>query len=202
METLQWDESLSVGVELIDQQHQMLIKRLDDFATATKARHGTTQVVKTLTFLIEYTEFHFDAEEKHMTQCGYPGLEDHHAKHKDLKTTLAGLEQDFREDGATQTLAEAIYKLMVNWLVKHIREVDVQFGSYLKDNGITLSEVTDLLGMAFSVMEDEATGPVDIRLLRSIGIVFGPKGEPQVVEHTGRLVLGRVDCPRRRGVVN
>ena len=139
METLQWEKSLSIGVELIDQQHQMLIQRLDDFATVTTARQGTTQVVKTLTFLIEYTEFHFDAEEKHMTQCGYPGLEEHRAMHQDLKTTLAGLTQDFHEEGATQTLAEAIHKLMVNWLVKHIREVDVQFGTYLKDNGITLS---------------------------------------------------------------
>ncbi len=60
-------------------------------------------------------------------------------KHEDLRTTLAGLEQDFREDGATQTLAEAIHTLMVNWLVKHIREVDVQFGTYLKDKGITIS---------------------------------------------------------------
>ncbi len=139
MERLQWDESLSIGVELIDQQHQMLIKRLDEFAAAVEASHGATQVVKTLTFLIEYTEFHFDAEEKYMAETGYPGREDQHNKHEDLKATLAGLEQDFREDGATQTLAEAIHKLMVNWLVKHICEVDVQFGTYLKDNGITIS---------------------------------------------------------------
>lgn len=136
MEKLQWDESLSVGVESIDQQHRMLIKRLDDFATAAEADQGTTQVVKTLTFLIDYTELHFAAEEKQMVESGYPGREDHHAKHEDLKATLEGLKQDFHEDGATHTLAEAIHKLMVNWLVKHIREVDTQFGTFLKDKTI------------------------------------------------------------------
>jgi hemerythrin len=138
MEKLQWDESLSVGVELIDQQHRMLIQRLDDFATAAEASQGTAQVVNTLAFLIEYTEFHFDAEEKHMAETGYPGREDHQDMHKDLKTTLARLEQDFHEEGATQMLAEAIHTLMVNWLVKHIREVDVQFGTYLNDKETTI----------------------------------------------------------------
>ncbi|HYW79672.1 MAG TPA: bacteriohemerythrin [Thermoguttaceae bacterium] len=139
MEKLQWDNSLSVGIELIDGQHQMLIQRLDEFAAAVQANLGVTQIVKTLTFLIEYTEFHFDAEEKHMADSGYPGLESHHQMHEDLKTTLAGLEQDFREDGATEVLAESIHTLMVNWLVKHIREVDTQFSAYLKDKGITIS---------------------------------------------------------------
>ncbi len=41
-----------------------------------------------------------------------------------------------------------------------------------------------LLGMAFTVMEDEATDPVNIRLLRSISVMFGSKGEPQAVEQS------------------
>ena len=139
MEKLQWNENLSVGVELIDQQHRTLIERLDDFAAAVDDNRGATQIVKTLTFLIEYTEFHFDAEEKHMAESEFPGREEHHGMHEELKATLAGLEQDFREDGATAVLAGAIHKLMVNWLVKHIREVDTQFGSYLKDKGIAIS---------------------------------------------------------------
>jgi len=136
---LQWDDSLSVGVEVIDEQHRTLIERLGDFAAAVDENRGATQIVKTLTFLIEYTEFHFDAEEKQMDRTGFPGLDEHRGLHEELKNTLAGLEQDFREDGATAVLAEAIHKLMVNWLVKHIREVDTRFGGYLKEKGIAIS---------------------------------------------------------------
>ncbi len=68
----------------------------------------------------------------------YPGLEDHKTKHQELKDTLADLEQDFGEEGATPALAEAINTFLGNWLVKHIKSVDVEFGAFLKEKGIAL----------------------------------------------------------------
>jgi len=47
--------------------------------------------------------------------------------------------------------------------------------------------------MTLPMMEDEAAHPVDIRLLGSIGVVFGPQSEPQAVEEAGRLGWWPVD---------
>ena len=139
MDKIQWSDSLSVGVELIDKQHKMLIQRLNDMTSAIEESKGPNEIARTLDFLIEYTDFHFSTEEKHMKTNEYPSLEEHMTKHAEFKTTLANLERDFKEDGATPMLADAIDTFLVNWLVKHISEVDVTFGAFLKDNGVTLS---------------------------------------------------------------
>ncbi len=138
MEPLQWDESLSVGVELIDKQHQAWIRRFNDTSSAVASQQGPREIAQTLVFLMEYTDFHFATEEKHMAANDYPALADHRAKHEELKGTLANLVEDFREEGATHVLADFIETFLRNWLTGHIREVDQQFGAFLRDKGISL----------------------------------------------------------------
>ena len=137
---MQWDESLSVGVELIDSQHKEWIKRLNDVSAAIQFGHGASRIAPILDFLVEYTQFHFGTEERCMTDHQYPELEVHKGKHQELLGTLKNLEQDFEEDGATQALATAINTFLTNWLVKHIQEVDQRFGAFLKGRGITVNE--------------------------------------------------------------
>jgi hemerythrin-like metal-binding protein len=140
MQEVQWTDDLSVGVELIDEQHKMLINRLNSLTRALESQQGPTEIAATLNFLIEYTHFHFSTEEKHMAANSYPGLEQHRRKHGEFKATLGSLEEDFREEGATPMLADSIDTLLVNWLIKHIRGVDVEFGAFLKKNGIVIAE--------------------------------------------------------------
>jgi hemerythrin len=100
---------------------------------------GVSRIAATLDFLVEYTLFHFGTEEQSMTDHKYPELDAHKAKHQELTSTLKNLEQDFEEDGATQALATAVNTFMTNWLVQHIREVDLRFGAFLEERGITLA---------------------------------------------------------------
>lgn len=140
MKQVEWTNDLSVGSELIDEQHKMLIKCLNDFREAVKHHEGPYKIGSALNFLIEYTDFHFSAEEKHMDVSGYPGLDSHRLKHDEYKSTLGNLEQDFKEEGATHELADSIDTLLVNWLLNHIREVDTEFGTFLRGKGTALTE--------------------------------------------------------------
>ena len=135
-----WTEDLSVGIELIDEQHKLLIQRLDDVANAIDEGKGESLIVKTLSFLIDYTNFHFSTEEKNMKAHNYPGFEDHHIAHEDLKKTLNDLEEDFKDEGATHILLEAINTFLNNWLITHIKGVDVKFGAFLRKKGIRMSK--------------------------------------------------------------
>ena len=139
MKVIEWDDSLSVGVQLIDEQHKVLIQRLNDMSEAVEENRGTDKIAKTLDFLIDYTNFHFSAEAKHMETNNYPGFDDHVEKHKGFTTPLNELVSDFKEEGATPILAEAIDTFLVKWLVEHIMTVDVEFGKFLKDKGIEIS---------------------------------------------------------------
>lgn len=140
MVAIKWDESLSVGVDLIDEQHKMLIDRINDISAAIERHHAAPKIIKTLDFLIEYTDFHFGTEEKHMVKNHYPGYEGHKKAHDDLKTTLGHLEEDFMEEGATEDLAGSINVFLVNWLIKHIHAVDTEFGRFLREQDIEMRE--------------------------------------------------------------
>lgn len=141
MKKMEWNEDLSIGIDLIDQQHQTWIAHFNDVADAlTTTQEGPKQIAKTLTFLIDYTDFHFATEEKHMARTGYPGLEEHRAKHEELRRTLKNLRSDFEDEGATNPLAQAVDTFLGNWLVDHIHDVDQAFGAYLKEKGLTLTE--------------------------------------------------------------
>ena len=134
----EWTTSLSVGVDLIDEQHKQLIAKLNDLSRAVDRGWGAQKIIKTLDFLIEYTDFHFGTEQRYMMELDYPQKDYHMDQHKEFVTTLKNLELDFEEEGATASLAEAINTFMFNWLVKHIRTVDVEFGRFLKERGVDM----------------------------------------------------------------
>jgi hemerythrin len=140
MKEIAWTTDLSVGIELIDGQHKMLIKHLSNLNESLKSGKGPTKIASTLNFLIDYTNFHFSAEEKHMTANDYPELETHKKMHKEFKTTLANLEEELKEEGATKMLANSIDTLLVKWLFEHIRMIDVSFGKFLKNKGVEIPQ--------------------------------------------------------------
>lgn len=140
MNEVAWTDDLSVGVELIDEQHKKLIEHLNNLTKAVEQHQGPFEIPDILSFLIDYTDFHFSMEERNMEAHGYPDFEAHKAKHDEFKAILADMESEFRDDGPTAILAESIDTLLVSWLLKHIRVVDVELGAFFESNGITISE--------------------------------------------------------------
>jgi len=140
MKEITWTNDLSVGIELIDGQHKKLIKHLNDLSQSLESGEGPAKIATTLNFLIDYTNFHFTAEEQHMAANGYPELENHKKMHEGFKTTLNNMEEDLVEEGATQLLADSIDTLLVTWLFSHISTIDVKFGKFLKEKGVEILE--------------------------------------------------------------
>ena len=140
MSNIVWSDKLSVGVDLIDSQHKSLIEKIAHLEDAIRTGQGPADIIRVLDFLIDYTDYHFGTEEKNMRTFDYPGLPAHIEKHAEFKKTLANLGDDFREEGATQGLADAIETLLMNWFVKHIQDVDNKFGAFLREGNLTMSE--------------------------------------------------------------
>ena len=140
MEKIEWDQSLSIGIRLIDDQHKALIKRLNDVSVAIENNIGEREISKTLEFLSEYADYHFSTEEKHMAEQGFPGLETQKIKHQEFMDTLSNLDQDFEEEGSTRALSDAINNFLFNWLTNHIQGLDQQFGDFLSEKGVVITE--------------------------------------------------------------
>ena len=78
---IEWSKSLSIGVDLIDQDHESLvgiINRLDD---AVKRVHGKEIIGDILSELSDYVGYHFDHEEQFMRRYHYPGSDEHVHQH-------------------------------------------------------------------------------------------------------------------------
>lgn len=136
MEKIEWNDGLSIGVDLIDGQHKMLIQRLSEVSEAIQMNQGEGAIAKTLDFLIGYTDFHFSTEEKQMTEQNYPGLDLQKQQHEEFRKSLKQLVEDFEYEGATQSLAYHIKDFLFNWLIRHIKDVDHKFGEFLNKKSI------------------------------------------------------------------
>jgi hemerythrin-like metal-binding protein len=128
---IEWDENLSVGVKEIDEQHKMMVYRLNELSVAIDRDAESSILYQTMNFLIEYTEHHFGTEEKYMIENNYPRSDYHKEKHNEFKRTLKNLAQSFIEDGATPELTNQVNIFLVNWLIDHIKGVDQELGIFL-----------------------------------------------------------------------
>ncbi|MDP6626805.1 MAG: bacteriohemerythrin [Methanopyri archaeon] len=135
MTTIEWDDSYSVGIDLIDEQHKMLLQRFNDLSRALKVTRGSAKITKMLDFMVDYTEFHFSTEEKHMEELGYTGMAYHKKQHDQFKRTLGLLIEDFQEEGATRALSTSINVFLANWLINHFQVVDLEFARFLTEVG-------------------------------------------------------------------
>ena len=136
MAKIKWHDSLSIGIDLIDEQHKMLIQRLNDLSTAVEMKQGEVEIMRTLEFMIDYTNFHFSSEEEQMADQNYPGLKYQQVQHEEFKDTLNHILEDFEEEGPTRALTTSINTFLINWLIKHIKGLDLKFGQFLKDKDL------------------------------------------------------------------
>ena len=131
---IEWDDSLSIGIDTIDDQHKMLIDRLKNLSNAFEQQMGETEIFETIKFMTEYTDFHFSSEEEHMRKVNYPGLEHQIGQHAEFKESLNRLVEDFEDEGITRALTTSVNTFLMNWLVNHIKGVDTKFAQFLKKN--------------------------------------------------------------------
>ena len=132
--SIEWNDSLSIGIETIDQQHKTLIERLQAVTEAIEMSQGEGTIAKTLDFLLDYTVEHFSAEEKSMAEHSYPELGHQKRQHAEFKNAVNKLVDDFEQEGAVKDIADHIRDFLFIWLKKHIKEADLPFGRVLAEN--------------------------------------------------------------------
>lgn len=76
---IEWDPSLSVNRQDIDQQYQILIKIINDlYAMVISEKSMDRETIASLiSSLKTYTAFHFSVEESYFEKFGYPEAEQH-----------------------------------------------------------------------------------------------------------------------------
>lgn len=130
---IQWTKDLATGSAKIDMQHQMIFDRINGMLNACSQGKGRGEVKEVLAFLEEYVMTHFSTEEQLMKQYGYAGYANHRALHLEFTRQLTELKKKVEKEGIGVHTVIATNQLVVSWFVHHIRKVDTQLGSFLKD---------------------------------------------------------------------
>ena len=121
----EFDETLVTGNEMIDSQHKELIGRINQLLESCEDGQGKIKAVKMLDYLLDYTEFHFSAEEKLQEEMEYPGIKEHKEKHAEFKKAVKELQEMLEEEeGPTEAFVAQVQKNVVDWLFDHIKGFD------------------------------------------------------------------------------
>lgn len=74
MKKITWDQSFSVGIAMLDEQHKRIIRVVNLLLSHREANVHDETISEALTRLTKYAEEHFKAEEKLLAEHGYPDL--------------------------------------------------------------------------------------------------------------------------------
>ncbi len=129
---LAWSQSLSVGIQAMDDQHKELFRRISSLLESMLGAGGEGQIRQLVDFISQYVEVHFREEEELLRSRGYPKLEAHRALHESFKQEFASIAARLASGGVTASILILIQDKVVNWLIDHIGKVDRQYGDFFE----------------------------------------------------------------------
>jgi len=132
MPTIQWDESMTTGVESLDAQHRQLINWLNDLLGAMSLGRGRPEVKPLLDRLGAYAALHFGTEEDCMTKYNCPVAAKNVEQHKQFVETFGSFSEEYERTGPTAHLTVRLESELMRWLTTHIRRTDTQLAECVK----------------------------------------------------------------------
>ena len=131
MRVLKWDDSLSVQVSEIDEDHRRLVDLFNFLNRCVVEGDAPDYIEAVMEELISFTIWHFRHEERLMLKYRYEGLEEHKKEHQELIESARALQDKFIQEG-TLVSSEDI-EFLEQWLTGHILGADMEMGSYLAE---------------------------------------------------------------------
>lgn len=81
-EKVEWKLEMSVGNELLDNQHKKILGKIEELREELLVRINLGHIKKTVDFFEKYFMEHLSSEEKYMAKHNYPELKHHKKLHK------------------------------------------------------------------------------------------------------------------------
>lgn len=135
MAIIQWNDSLSVNVALIDGQHRKLVMMINDLHDAMRQGKGRNVLGRIVSGLMDYTRIHFKTEEGYFDRFGYPDSSTHKKEHSDFVKRVSEFKEGF--DKGKLGLSVEVMNFLSDWLKKHIKGSDKKYGPFLNENGLS-----------------------------------------------------------------
>ncbi len=135
MAIIVWNDSFNLGIELIDQQHRKLVHIINQLNDSMEIDGNCQQVIGLLDELIDYTHYHFAAEEQYMLLNSYDSLDfkRHQSEHIAFLKRIKDEQNQCHED--PEKVGDELLDYLVDWMVNHILGDDKKMAQAVIANG-------------------------------------------------------------------
>ncbi|KAG2378472.1 hypothetical protein C9374_008111 [Naegleria lovaniensis] len=141
-----WTKDLTLGVDIMDEQHHGLVDIINKLIQLMFGGENDCNVPErsndewllgyVIGLCLEYTEFHFETEERIMAKYakllpeGY--AEEHHQEHEEFTSKMKKLHQEYLDNHSTISFLNVdLLNYLLHWLINHIMGSDHVFVSHL-----------------------------------------------------------------------
>jgi len=128
---VQWNESLSVGIDEIDHQHRLFLDYFNLLIDSINGGGRWSEVHFPLVQLRNYAQRHFSLEESLLRMSDYPGTDEHIECHRKIIEQLDVLEKESLNKNITADAAA----LLQHWLLGHIMHTDMDYARHFAKGG-------------------------------------------------------------------
>jgi len=132
MAILLWEKRFEQGVPEFDGHHRRLVELMNEVYRSAIEEDGAETLTGVTRELMEYTQYHFAAEERAMVATGYPGLKEHREEHRKFGEMALAFSHELEVGG---DISVDLLSFLGNWLFDHILMVDAEFCKTLPKGG-------------------------------------------------------------------
>jgi hemerythrin len=133
MHRFEFEPELKTGNEDIDSQHQTLFAMANEILFSRELEQSPQQFRRAMTFLFSYLEYHFASEELGMLEHGYESRRFHAAFHDHVRREARAIAADLTRKVSLQETRSAIFFMLEDWVVYHVRDADRQLANFLQE---------------------------------------------------------------------
>ncbi|MCL2765113.1 MAG: bacteriohemerythrin [Treponema sp.] len=133
VEIVVWDHKYATEIELIDVQHKQLVKLTNQLYNACHEKDDVLQAVfkETMSRMVKYVHFHFDAELILLKALNYPGYNEHKKLHADLIKEILSSVNEYNE--GKKLVPNHFVRTLKDWVFSHIAIYDKQYSGFVKE---------------------------------------------------------------------
>ncbi len=113
-----WQESFEMNIDIIDVQHKNLLDMINELNQNDTIFNNDKSINEFIGKLKDYTHYHFDTEEKLMSDYQIAGLEEHQKLHQKIIQKLGHVISTY-EDNPVELLKN-MNILLSEWFVDHL----------------------------------------------------------------------------------
>lgn len=133
---LHWTDQFKVGIEIIDEQHRKLVDLTNAVFSKIMDPNNEEDLSSYFKELNDYCHYHFETEEKLLTETSWPDLDDHKLLHSKLFVEVEFLQAIFAKENDKES-ALTLLKFLKEWLQNHISVEDKLYAQHLHEHNIT-----------------------------------------------------------------